>query len=123
VLGKRSPRNTVKVLASTSKYSPIPSKYYLARSLHLYLLKFIITMLHKLMMNLFLVKWCLQQESGNNLCGYYVCELLMEYSRRTPKEILEVRKKYTQFICCHYIYTHTIIHPKCRILFYTELLY
>jgi hypothetical protein len=53
------------------------------------------------MMNLFLVKWCLQQGSENNLCGYYVCELLMEYSRRTPEEILEVRKKYTQFICYH----------------------
>ena len=44
------------------------------------------------MMNLFLVKWCRQQGSGNNLCGYYVCEFLMEYSRRTSEEILEVRK-------------------------------
>ena len=44
------------------------------------------------MMNLFLVKWCLQQGSGNNLYGYYVCEFLMEYSRRTSEEILEVHK-------------------------------
>jgi hypothetical protein len=68
-------------------------------------------MLHKLMMNLFLVKWCLQQGSGNNLCGYYVCEFLMEYSRRTPEEILEVRKKYTQFLCYHCVdlYNHIYI--------------
>ena len=44
------------------------------------------------MMNLFLVKWCLQQGLGNNLRGYYVCEFLMEYSRRTSEEILKVRK-------------------------------
>jgi hypothetical protein len=64
-------------------------------------------------MNLFLVKWCLQQGSGNNLCGYYVCEFLMEYSRRTSEEILEVRKKYTQFIYYHCvdIYNHIYIYP------------
>jgi hypothetical protein len=68
-------------------------------------------MLHKLMMNLFLVKWCLQQGSGNNLCGYYVCEFLMEYSRRTPEEILDVCKKYTQFLCYHCVdlYNHIYI--------------
>jgi hypothetical protein len=67
-------------------------------------------MLHWLMMNLFLVKWCVQQGSENNLCGYYICEFLIEYSRRTSEEILEVRKKYTQFIYYHYVDTYNHIY-------------
>jgi hypothetical protein len=62
------------------------------------------------MMNLFLVKWYVQQGPKNNLCGYYVCEFLMEYSRRTPEEILEVRKKYTQFIYYYYVDIYIYIY-------------
>jgi hypothetical protein len=69
-------------------------------------------MLHWLMMNLFLVKWCLQQRSGNNLRGYYVCEFLMEYSRRTSEEILEVCKNIHNLfitIVLIYIYIYTLL--------------
>jgi len=36
-------------------------------------------------------KWVLRQEQGNNYCGYYVCEFIMVYAKRTPEEILKVR--------------------------------
>jgi hypothetical protein len=47
----------------------------------------------------------------------------MEYSRRTPEEILEVRKKYTQFICYHcvdiyiyiYIYIYSFVLYICKL--------
>jgi hypothetical protein len=76
--------------------------------MHLYLVQFIITMLHWLMMNLFLIKWCLQQGSGNNLCGYYVSEFLMQYSKRTSEEILKyVKNIHNLFITIVLIYIHT----------------
>ncbi|XP_066334094.1 uncharacterized protein [Miscanthus floridulus] len=39
------------------------------------------------------IQWCLQQGSENNLRGYYVCKFLMEYSRKTSEEILELTSK------------------------------
>jgi hypothetical protein len=61
------------------------------------------------LMNLFLVKWGLQQELGNNLCGYYICKHLIQYSLKTSEEYLEVHKQYTKFIYyyCVDIYAHT----------------
>ncbi|XP_066308224.1 uncharacterized protein [Miscanthus floridulus] len=38
--------------------------------------------------NLLLVQWCLRQEPGNNLCGYYVCEFITAHIRRTPEDVL-----------------------------------
>ena len=68
-------------------------------------------MLHWLMMNIFLIKRCLQQGSGNNLCGYYICEFLVQYSMKSSENILEVCKKYAQFIYYHCvdIYNHIFI--------------
>jgi len=49
-------------------------------------------------MNRFIVKGCLMQEKGNNLCGDYVCEHLMQYSLKTSEEYLKVHKQYTHFV-------------------------
>ena len=46
--------------------------------------------------NLFI--WILRQESGNNLCGYYVCEYIMVQSNRIPKEYLRVRNNTCLFL-------------------------
>jgi len=57
-------------------------------------------------MNRFLVKGCLMHEKGNNLCGYYVCEHLVQYSLKTSEEYLKVHKQYTHFV---YYYLFDVI--------------
>jgi hypothetical protein len=58
-----------------------------------------------MMNHLFLVKWCLRQGLGNNLCGYYVYEFLMQYSMRTNEEYLKVCKNaHNLFIAIVLIY-------------------
>ena len=52
--------------------------------LHYYLIKFY-----------FFVKWCLRQETGTNLCAFYVCEYIRSFVSERDRE------QRTRDVCIH----------------------